>query len=67
MVRIRKRQNHVRQNKRTKKHVEVVGGYYIELSKGVMDALSAEEGDELSVSKGKNDFGETELRFSLLK
>jgi len=54
-------------NKKTKEHVEVIGGYYIELSQGIMDALNASEGDELTVAKAKNSFDETVMQFALLK
>jgi len=54
-------------NKKTKEHVEVIGGYYIELSQGIMDALEAKEGDELSVTKVKDSFDQPVMQFALLK
>lgn len=67
MVRIRKRRDHLRTDKKTKKSIEVRGGHYIDLSEGIMKALNASEHDELSVTKAKNDFGDTEIRLSLLE
>lgn len=67
MVRIRKRKDHMRQNKKTKEYVEVTGGYYIELTEGMMSALEATEGTEVSVTKVKDSFDNTVLQFAVLK
>ena len=57
----------MRQNKKTKEYVEVTGGYYIELTEGMMSALDAEEGTEVSVTKVKDAFENTVLQFAVLK
>jgi len=67
MVKIRKRKDHIRQNKKTKDYVDVKGGYYVELSEAAMKALDAEEGDELSITKVKDQFDATVLQFAVLK
>jgi len=67
MVKIRKRKDHLRMNKKTKEYVDVKGGYYVELSSAAMTALGASEGDELSITKVKDQFEETVLQFAVLK
>jgi len=57
----------MRMNKKTKEHVEVIGGYYIELTEGMMSALNATEGTEVSVTKAKDSFDNTVLQFAVLK
>lgn len=67
MVKIRKRKDHLRMNKTTKEYVDVKGGYYVELTAGMMSALNAEEGSEVSVTKVKDSFDNTVLQFAVLK
>jgi len=67
MVKIRKRKDHLRMNKKTKEYVDVKGGYYVELSEAAMKALDASEGDELSITKVKDQFDATVLQFAVLK
>jgi len=54
-------------NKKTKEYVDVKGGYYVELSEAAMKALDASEGDELSITKVKDQFDATVLQFAVLK